>query len=48
MGHVFGLNDVDPEHRSLTMSAYAWACNTEPRTLGLGDYNGLIAQYGYR
>jgi hypothetical protein len=47
-GHTLGLGHTPDGHAQLTMSAGGIPCSTAHRTLGLGDYNGLIKLYGYR
>ncbi|MBE1531757.1 hypothetical protein [Actinomadura algeriensis] len=48
-GHVFGLSHVEgAAHTELTMSPSVATCDGGPSTLGMGDYDGLIALYGAR
>ncbi len=47
-GHTFGINHPGSGHDELTMTATAFPCELRLRTLGLGDFNGLISIYGYR
>ncbi|GLY97316.1 hypothetical protein [Actinoplanes sp. NBRC 103695] len=47
-GHTFGLGHPSEGHENLTMAPRAFRCDTRMRTLGLGDFNGLITLYGYR
>ncbi|MFC4910402.1 hypothetical protein [Actinomadura gamaensis] len=44
--HLLGLAHVPSGHDSLSLAPVLPACNTDPSTLGLGDYRGLIHLYG--
>ncbi|MFG1926906.1 matrixin family metalloprotease [Cryptosporangium sp. NPDC048952] len=46
-GHSLGLNHVDQTaHASAVMTPALSACSVGKRTLGLGDFQGLVAMYG--
>jgi hypothetical protein len=48
-GHSLGLNHVDQTtHASAVMTPALSPCTIGKRTLGLGDYRGLVALYGTR
>ena len=48
-GHSLGLNHVDQAaHASAVMTPAISSCAAGKRTLGLGDYQGLVALYGTR
>jgi hypothetical protein len=48
-GHSLGLNHVDQNaHASAVMTPALAPCTIGKRTLGLGDYKGLVALYGTR
>jgi hypothetical protein len=44
-GHAVGLAHVGTDHKNLTMTARLPVCSQGPRTLGLGDVNGLKGLY---
>ncbi|MCP2335174.1 hypothetical protein [Actinomadura rupiterrae] len=44
--HFLGLAHVQGGHRGLSVTPDIPACSTDPSTLGLGDYRGLIHLYG--
>ena len=48
-GHSLGLNHVDQtSHASAVMTPALSPCTIGKRTLGLGDYRGLVSLYGTR
>jgi hypothetical protein len=47
-GHTLGLGHTPDGHSQLTMAGGGIPCSIAHRTLGLGDFNGLIKLYGFR